>query len=328
MNKEIILLLLKRFFTSVVVLFLLITFIFFLVRLSPGDPIQKFISPKLSPELVQEVSKSFGLEEPLLVQYGIFLSNLAKGDFGISYDFRIPVLQVIIEYFPLTLTLAAISFFIQLLFGYLFARAAIKNAGKIADRFISKSFLIIYVIPSFVIGVVFIYFFSVQLDLLPSSGIKSIDHDELSAAGQFIDYLLHFILPVLTISLGGIALFYKYFRDGMQEAMGRDFVMYLKSMGYSDKVIFKNHILPNAIKPVISVAGIELGILLGGTLITEVIYGLPGMGRLTVNAILSKDFPLVIGCCFISGLLMVFTNFIADLVKVKIDKRLIKDVLK
>ena len=122
-------------------------------------------------------------------------------------------------------------------------------------------------------------------------------------------------------------MFYKYLRDNLEEVYRQDFILNLRASGYSESTILKKHVLPNAVRPLISVAGIELGILLGGTLITEVIFGLPGMGRLMMTSIFSRDYPLVVGCAFVAGLLMIITNFIADLVKMKMDKRMIKGLM-
>ncbi len=327
MKIEILRLLFKRLLTSAVVLFLLVTFVFILIRLAPGDPAQKFIAPQLSPELANLVSKSFGLDEPIQIQYFSFIKNVVSGDFGISYNYRQPVLSVIKDYFLFTLVFALISLLIQLSLSYLLAKAAFKRAGGLLDRILSRLSIILFAVPSFVLGLVLVFFFSVQLDLLPTSGIKSIYHDDFSSTGKIIDYLKHAILPMITLSLAGVAVFYKYMRDSLDEVMNQPFIINLKANGYSQSKIFRNHILPNALRPLISVAGIEFGLLLGGALITEVIFSLPGMGRLTVSAIYNRDFPLIIGCSFISGAMMILSNLIADLIKIKIDKRLIKDLI-
>ena len=311
-----------------VVLFLLITFVFILIRLAPGDPSQKFITPQLSPELASLVSKSFGLDEPIHIQYFSFIKNVVSGDFGISYNYRQPVLTVIKDYFLFTLVFALISLFIQLGLSYLLAKAAFKRAGGLLDKTLSKLSIVLFAIPSFVLGLVLVFIFSVHLNLLPTSGIKSIYHDEFSALERIFDYLKHAILPMITLSLAGVAVFYKYMRDSLNDVTSQPFILNLKASGNSQSKIFHNHIVPNAIRPLVSIAGIEFGLLLGGALITEVIFSLPGMGRLTVNAIYNRDFPLIIGCSFISGAMMIFSNLIADLIKIKIDKRLIKDLIK
>jgi peptide/nickel transport system permease protein len=195
------------------------------------------------------------------------------------------------------------------------------------EKFYSNFFLFVYSIPAFVLGVGLIYIFSVHLDLFPISGLKSLDYDEMSFFSKLFDQIRHLILPLIALSATGVALFYRYIKESLDEVTKQTFVLNLKASGVDEKTILRNHILPNAIKPLISVAGVELGILLGGTLITEVIFSLPGMGRLAIDSILSRDYPLVIGCVFTAGVMVVLSNLLADIVKLKIDKRLIIGIL-
>lgn len=327
MNSETIKSFFKRILSSIIVLFLLLTFIFFLVRLAPGDPTQKFISPKLNPELAEQVYKSFGLDQPLYVQYISYLSNAFTGNLGMSYTYRQPVLSVVGSYFLFTLLFASLSFILQLIFGYYLSKAAFKNRGKLLDKILSKLFLFIYSVPSFVIGVVLIYLFSINLNIFPTSGLKSVYSEENSLWYLMLDYSLHLVLPLITISLGGIAIVFKYLKENLISLSKSSFITNLRALGFKEKVIFNKHLVPNALHPLISIAGIEFGSLLSGALITEIIFSLPGMGRLTVNAILNKDFPLVIGCSLVAGLMMIVSNFIADIVKIKLDKRLTKHLI-
>lgn len=327
MKKQYLAAISKRVITSIVVIFLLVTFIFLLIRLAPGNPTQKFISPQLSPELAKHIRQSFNLDEPVLSQYFNFVKNLFTGDLGFSYNYRLPVLSVIKEYFLFTLFFSTASFVLQIIISFVLVKISVRKIGGVIDKSFSKFSLILFATPSFVLGLILVYIFSVQLNWLPTSGIKSIYHDDFSFINKILDYLSHLILPLITLSLAGIAVFYRYLRDSVAEIYSEPYIVNLKASGYSEKKIFSKHIIPNAIRPLISVAGIEFGILLGGTLITEVIFSLPGMGRLTVDAIFNRDFPLIIGCSFIAGLMMILTNLLADLIKIKIDKRLVKDLL-
>lgn len=327
MNKDFIKLIVRRIFTSFIVLFLMITFIFVLIRISPGDPVQKFISPELSSEIANRVKESFNLNSSIIVQYKSFLINLLKGDLGISYSYREPVLKVIMQYLPFTLVFSMISFIIQIGVGGFSALLAVRKVNKLADKVITKLNLFFYAVPSFVVGVTLILIFSEILNILPSSGIRSFDFESLSFFGKINDYILHMIMPVITLSLGGIAVFFRYLRDGLEETQHKPFVLNLRANGFNEKTIMIKHIIPNAAGPLIAVAGVELGMLLSGALITEVIYSLPGMGRLTVGAILQRDYPLIIGCTLIAGVLIIISNLIADIVKAKLDKRSVKDIL-
>ncbi len=327
MKKEILQLLFRRIFTSIIILFLLISFLFFLLRISPGDPSLKFISPELSPKLAAKIRDSFNLNNSLVDQYKAFLINLVRGNFGISYTYRMPVLSVIKDYLPFTLIFSSISFLIQILAGFFLALFSVKKINGAFDKTISKLSLIAYAIPSFVLGVSLILVFSSALNLFPSSGLSSFDFSSFSFFQRLSDYAFHLVLPLITLSLSGVAVYYKYLRENLEDVYNKTFVLNLRAHGFTEKEITRKHVIPNAINPLISVAGVELGILFGGALVTEVIFGLPGMGRLTVNAILSRDYPLVIGCTFISGVLVILSNLAADLIKVRVDKRLLKSTL-
>lgn len=327
MNKDFVKLILRRIATSFIVLFLMATFIFILLRISPGDPVQKFISPELSAGLADKVRESFNLNSSIIDQYESFLLNLLKGDLGISYNYREPVLKVIMQYLPFTIIFSLISFFIQIGVGGSLALLAVRKINKHIDKIISRMNLLFYALPSFVIGVFLILIFSEILNILPSSGLRSFDFDSFSLFGKAKDYIIHLIMPVITLSLGGIAVFFRYLRDSLEETQNKLFVLNLRANGLDEKTITLKHIIPNAAGPLIAVAGVELGILLGGALITEVIFSLPGMGRLTVNAILQRDYPLIIGCTLIAGILVIVSNLAADIIRAKIDKRLIKGIL-
>jgi len=298
-----------------------------LLRISPGDPSQKFISPELSPKLTELVRKSFSLEGSLLTRYKTFILNLSKGEFGISYTYRVPVIQVIKRTLPFTIIFSLLSFIIQIGCGFLLSIVAVKKINGNVDRIISKTSLAVYAIPSFAAGVFLIYIFSAKLSILPSSGLSSFDTESYTTLQKFFDYVQHMVLPLITLSLNGIAVFYKYLRDNLEEVYSMPFVENLRASGFTEKEIVRKHIIPNAINPVISVAGVELGLLFGGALITEVIFSLPGMGRLTVDAILSRDYPLVTGCTFVAGILVILTNLCADIIKAVSDKRIAKGIL-
>ncbi len=315
----------KRIFYSIVVLFLLITFIFFLVRLAPGNPAGKYISPKLSAELTTEIVKSFGINEPLHIQYFNFIKNVFSGSLGISYTYRTPVEKVILQFLPFTVMFSLISFFLQILCSVVFALFSARRLGKPVDKFLTASSLALYAVPSFFAGVFLIYVFSVQLKILPSSGISSPGSEYFSPFEMFFDFLRHMILPLITLSLSGAALFYKYLRDEIETVYKKPYVGFLRSHGYDEKSILRKHVLPNAAGPFISIAGVELGALLSGAVITEVIFGLPGMGRLTLEAVLSRDYPLVIGCTLAAGVMVIVSNFLADFVKALLDKRSLQE---
>jgi peptide/nickel transport system permease protein len=327
MKSEIVKALFTRILSSLLTLFLLVSFLFIIIRLSPGDPTDKYISAKLGSELSQRITEKFSLNQPVTDQYLSFVSNVFRGDMGVSYNYRLPVFEVIWEYFSFTLVFASISFIVQMSLSLWLALWVIKKRKKWLDKFVTNSSLFIYSIPAFVLGVALIYIFSVNLNLFPMSGLKSLDYDYMPYFSQVLDKFHHLVLPLITLTAAGVALFYKYIKESMYEVLQQTFIVNLRASGVNEKTILRKHVIPNAIRPLISVAGVELGILLGGALITEVIFSLPGMGRLTVDSIFSRDYPLVIGCVFTAGAVMILANFLADIIKLKIDKRLVKGIL-
>ena len=327
MKSEIIKTLFIRFLSSVLTLFLLVSFLFIIIRFSPGDPTDKYISAKLGSELSERIAEKFSLDQPVTDQYFSFVANFFRGDMGVSYNYRLPVFEVIWEYFSFTFVFASISFILQIIISIALALWIIKKQSRLLENFVTSTSLFVYSIPAFVLGVALIYIFSVSLNFFPISGLKSLDYDNLSFFSQLLDKLHHLVLPLITLTAAGVAMFYKYIKESMDDVLQQTFITNLRASGVNENIILRRHVIPNALRPLISVAGVELGILLGGALITEVIFSLPGMGRLTVDSIFSRDYPLVIGCVFTAGAVMILANFLADIIKLKIDKRLIKGIL-
>lgn len=310
----------KKLISAIILLLLMISFVFILLRIAPGDPSLKYVSPELSPELANKVRTSFGIGEPVIDQYFLYIKNVFTGDLGISYTYRTPVFQVIFNYLPFTVLFAFIAFIIQIGISLYISYLAILNRS-FYDKYFGHLSIIFYSIPSFVIGVLLILIFSERFGILPSSGLASFDNSSLSFPARMADYSKHLILPLITVSLGGIALFYRFIRDNINELNGKNFIAVFYTCGMNRKEIIKRHIMPNAISPFLSVAGVELGVLFGGVLITEVLFSLPGMGQLTLQAVLSRDYPLASGCTLFSGAFMIASNLSADLLRSKIDKR-------
>lgn len=316
----------KRFFSYLLTLFLLVSLVFVLLRLAPGDPTQKFLSPELSPQLAENVKHSFALDRPVWEQYFYFLKNILSGNFGVSYNYHISVTEVISAPLLFTLLFTSASFFVQILFPFLLVFILNRARGSVIDKFITKINFLVYSIPTMIIGLMLVYFFSIKLDILPSSDLHSMDFVDLSFLEKTIDSIRHLILPIITLSVQGIVVFYSYLRSIIETTYQKSFILFLRANGTDERTIFRKHIIPNSVGPLVSIMGVELGILLSGALITETIFSLPGMGRLTVYAIITRDYPLIIGCVFISGIFVLLANFFADIIKIKFDKRLSTDL--
>lgn len=327
MKKSKLIIFIRRILSSILVLFLLISFVFIIIRLSPGDPAQKYLSPKLSPKLHEEISNSYKLDSSIAEQYFVFVKNIFVGDFGVSYTYRKSVVSVIGEYLPFTFFFSLTAFGIQIIISILFVYFSIKYRDGFIDRILSTGSMVIYAIPVFLSSIFLIYIFSYKFNMFSSSGIRSFNYDELSLIGKILDYIKHLLLPFIAISLTGIPIFYKYLRDSIISNLNSLYVLNLNSLGIKKREILLKHVLPNSLNSVIAIAGVELGILLGGAIIVETIFSLPGLGRLTMNAVLARDYPLIIGCTITAGVLILIVNLIADIIRVSIDKRLLRDLM-
>lgn len=320
-NKEIIRNISKRLLTSIFVVFIIVSLIFVLIRLAPGDPSYKFVSPSLSSKHIDIVKQKFQLDEPIHIQYFYFIKNIFEGDLGISYDYRRPAFEVIFEALSFTVRFSILVFIFQLIISFILAFISIKLAGGTIDKLITKVSLLVYSLPVFVAGLILILLFSIVLDWLPLSGYYSISSNDKSILLNIWDNFKHLILPVITLSLSFIPVYFRYIRDNFESLSSSAFILNLKANGISEKIILVKHIIPNSLNPLIAIAGIDIGLLLSGSLITEYIFGLPGMGRLTLEAIFSRDYPIIIGCSILSSLFMVFANIGMDLFRTLLDKR-------
>ncbi len=321
MKKKVVL---RRILISVFFLWVMVSGVYVLIIAAPGDPSHYLVSEKFSPEIIKNTRESFGLDRPLIVQYASWLKNIILFDFGISFKIKKPVISIISPALLFTSLFAFLSLSLQLLIAVAGGALSYMLNSRLLNRILSNLSLILFSAPTFVLGLFLILIFSLWFDLFPVSGLKSFRYTERGFWAELPDMIHHMILPLLTLSAGGAALIYNYLRKSIENVKDSQFILYLHSIGKTKSELFFKHILPNAINPLISVLGVEAGVLLGGSLIVEVLFGLPGMGRLTYDAIGSRDYPLAAGCVLISGFLMITANLAADLIKGNIDKRLIK----
>lgn len=298
----------------------LVTIVFFLSRLLPGDATTVFLSPNISPAILEQLKSQFGLERPVSEQYIHWMRSAFTGDLGYSFSYNQPVLSVIGRVFPNSVALGLAALVIEIGLGVLLALPVFVWEGKKAEQLIANATLAVYTLPSFWIGVVLLLVFSYGLGLLPSSQMYSSGIS--SSEGTFFDLLKHLILPALTAAIPAAAGFARYLRSSVKTVMNQDYVLMARSMGLSNKRIFRSYILPNAAAPMVSLIGIEIGMLLTGVLVTETLFAWPGMGRLTVAAIGSRDYPLILGCTIVAGVVVIVGNLLADLVNALIDPRI------
>lgn len=327
MNNKFLRLITLRILSSIFVLFLIITLVFIVIHLAPGNPAQKYLSPNLSQKLFEEISESYNLNSSIFEQYISFVKNVLVGDFGISYNFREPVTLVIKSYLSFTIIFGLISFFLQMIVTFILIYLTFIFKSEKFEKILAGINLSIYSIPVFISSILLIYIFSFKLNILPSSGLKSFNFYNFNSFQKIIDYFQHLILPLVACSFTAIPIYYKYLYGSIKNINNANYVKNLEMIGVNKNKILFNNIIPNSLNTLIAVAGVELGVLLGGSVLIETIFGLPGMGRLTMMAVVTRDYPLIIATVLIASIIVLVTNLITDIIRTIIDKRLLKSLL-
>lgn len=309
--------LIKRLLSIIPLLIGISLISFFVINLAPGGPTTILMDPKVRPEDVKRIKHNLGLDKPLHIQYFNWLNNMLQGNFGKSIIDGRPVLTRILEVMPNTLILMLSSFLITLFLAIPLGIFQAVKQYSFADYFLTfLSFLGISV-PSFWLGLMLIYYFSFKLNLLPSSGVYTLGEEK-----TFIDLLKHLILPSIALSVGSIAGWSRYQRSQMLEVLRTDYVRTARAKGLSEKNIIFKHSLRNALIPIITLLGLSLPDLLGGAYITETIFAWPGMGRLGVEVVFQRDYPVIMGLLVISAVLIIMGNLIADILYALVDPRI------
>ncbi|SFA85230.1 ABC transporter permease [Clostridium frigidicarnis] len=308
---------LKRILQTIPMLIVISIISFTIMRMAPGDPAQSYIRPDMKYEEIKRIKENLGLNRPLYIQYGAWLSQILKGDLGYSLiNFR-PVYEQIGERIPATLLLMGISLIISLILGVVLGLISAFYHDKIIDKVISVVTYIGISIPSFWFAMVLIVIFSVQLRLLPSVGMHTVGVED-----SILDVLKHTIMPAMVLSYGNMSIISRYIRSNTIIQMNEDYVRTAKGKGLSTKVIFTKHILKNALLPVITMLGMSLPDLVTGAFITETVFGWPGMGRLGVQAVFSFDYPLIMAITMVSSLLLIIGNLLSDILCGVVDPRI------
>jgi peptide/nickel transport system permease protein len=282
-----------------------LTFVFFLARLT-GDPVRLMLPDQATPAQVDLMRKSLGLDRPLLVQYRDFIVRAAQGDVGTSMRQRRPALDLVLERLPATLELAVPSFLIGFsialalaIWGEVTGSARLREALLWLATFRQS-------IPPYLFGIVMVLILSVKLGLLPAMG-------RVNAAS--------FVIPILTMSTFEIALYLRLLNAAFDETRRLDWVRTVRAKGVSSTRVVWRHILPNALLPLITVAGVNLGVLIGGTVVLEMVFNWPGLGRLIIQGVTQRDYPVVQAGVVVTGVVFILINFAVDLLYVALDPR-------
>jgi ABC-type dipeptide/oligopeptide/nickel transport system permease component len=297
----------RRLLVTLPTLWLVTLVVFSMVRLLPGDPAETIIGLQATPEAVAGLREELGLDRPLLVQYGLFLAGLTRLDLGRSTMSRAPVLEEILPRLPVSLTLAAASMGVAIALGVLLGMVAALRRRTWVDYAAMSVSVAGLSTPTFVLGLLLILVLSVQWRLLPATG-----------AGSW----WHYVLPALTLGLPAAAVVARMARSSLLEVLKQDFVRTAWAKGLPRRAVVARHALRNALIPVVTVSGLQFGQLMGGAVVVESVFGLPGLGKLLVDRVLGRDYPVIQGVVLVAACGFVLTNLIVDLVYSLVDPRI------
>lgn len=296
---------LQRAIRAVLTLWLVVSAVFIILRLS-GDPIATLLGPDARPEQIAALQRDLGFDAPIPVQYGKYLVNLARGDFGNSIQQRRPALGLVLERFPATAQLAVVAFVIAATFGLTLGTFAALTRGSFGDRLALTVTSVFQSAPPFFLGILLILFFSVRLGWLPSSG--------RGMPKQLI-------LPAITLSALTMASLARLSRSSLLDVLRNDFIRTARAKGLTERTVIFGHALRNAALPLITVMGLELGGVLTGAVITETVFAWPGVGRLAVDAVRARDYPVVQAAVLCIASIFILINFFVDSSYAFIDPR-------
>lgn len=302
---------LTRPFQLIPVLFGISVITFVLVRSIPGDPARLILGTRATPAALERIRSQFGLDEPLWLQYFYFLKNLANGEMGKSILYKIDVLGLIAGRLEPTLVLVAGAVALSILIALPMATIAARNRGGFADQVVRVISTTGLGLPNFWLAIMLIIVFSVVLGVFPVSGYGR----------TFGDKLHHMILPWLTIALSLSAVLTRSLRASLIAGLGSDVALAARARGLPENLIFRRHVVPNALIPTLNLLAVNIGWLIGGTVVVETVFAIPGTGQLLVRAIFSRDYMVVQGVAMVFACATVLVNFLADILTVAIDPR-------
>lgn len=312
----------KKIVQSLITLLIVLTVSFILFRAMPGDPVRMFIKEGLPPEMVAAMKKNMGLDEPWYVQYVIYIKSMLQGDFGDSFSFRKPVMDVIWYRLPNTLLLAVCAQSIAIILGILLGTIAAAFRGKKIDVTLLGAALFIYAMPAFWLGIVLLSYFGVQLGWVPLFGMETPGREYASAFAHIKDVAHHLVLPAVTFGLAITGSYTMIMRSALLDVFTEDYINTAKAKGFNRKYIIRYHALPNAMLPMVTIIAINLGFIVAGAIQTETIFSWPGVGTLTFKALGARDYPLLQGAFLITSFCVIGANFLADIVYMYIDPRI------
>lgn len=317
---------LKRLLSMIPIVFGITVITFITIHLAPGSPVSGEIdmSQKVSAQAKENLKKLYGLDKPIYIQYLDWLKRFLKLDFGTSFVDGKKVIDKILERIPITITINLLSLGVIVLIAIPIGVLSAVKQYSLFDRFTTVLVFTGFSVPSFWLAILLMIFFGVTLGWLPISGIESIETSQMTFIEKIFDYTKHLILPVGISAFGGIAGLSRYSRSSMLEVMRQDYIRTAKAKGLIRRRIIINHALRNALLPIITILGLSIPGLIGGSVIFESIFSIPGMGQLFYSSAMSRDYPTIMGILIIGAILTLIGNLTADISYTLADPR-IKD---
>ena len=313
----------RRLFQAVPIVLAIIVLNFFLLNMAEGDAVDVLAGEagSATPEYMAELRAKFGLDQPLPVQLLVYLKNIISLDLGYSFRHDMPVSVLIVDRFWPTLLLMVSTIILAVLFGILLGLLAAINLNTWKDAVISVFALITYATPLFWVGLMMIVVFSINLRWFPTSGMEN-NAAFYEGFDRFVDISRHLVLPTITLSLFYLALYTRLMRASMLEQYGQDYVVTARAKGLPERRITFGHVLRNALLPVVTMAGVQVGALIGGSVIVESVFAWPGLGMLAFESLFARDLNLLLGIFLISSVLVVVVNLIVDVIYCFLDPRI------
>lgn len=308
-----------RVLMALLTLLFVVTFNFFLFR-AVGDPEKTLIRQKLSPEAKATLIHERGYDQPLLTQYRIYIGQLAQGDLGESFESDEPVIDELRTAIPNTLILVGGATLFATLLGSWMGIAAAWRRGKSRDAVLTQGSVALYSMPEFWLGMLLIYLLAVRFPIFPT-GLKQTPGGAESGPEHWWDVARHAVLPILTLGLGLLAQYTLVMRASVTDTMREDFVTTARAIGLTPLQVRRRHIVPNAMLPLVTVIGLNFGLVLGGAIAVEALFSWPGLGFETITAIDEKDYPMLQGLFLVSSAAVIAANLIVDLVYTRLDPR-------
>jgi peptide/nickel transport system permease protein len=311
----------RRLAASLPSLVIILIGVFLLLQLAPGDAVDALIAQMGGGGDAAAMRAALGLDQSVAAQLAQYLWRLVRFDLGFSTIYGKPVATVIFERLPATLLLMTASLSFAFFFGLLFGVIAARRVNRWPDTIISTIGLLFYATPSFWFGLMAIVLFAVHLQWLPAGGYESIG-EGLTGLARAWDIATHFVLPTLTLGLIFLAIYLRIMRASMLEVLTLDFVRTARAKGLDETRVVIRHVLRNAMLPMVTLIGLQAGTMLGGSVVVESVFSLPGLGRLAYEAVVQRDLNTLLGIVFISALLVICVNFLVDLVYARLDPRI------